>query len=147
MFGNVAHKADCSGGLSNPLCRNSLCFSQSRHTAPIQMAKRLLPGAQKHSCMPLCVPLLSIHHLTACTCPPSHDVISVWPLAPHSPQYFIRTSVTPICHSQTWAGVCVHERPLFSIIKYVFLVLDADWSVLTVWNCIRVFKLFDDKDP
>lgn len=104
MFGNVAHRADCSGGLSNPLCRNSLCFSQSRHTAPIQTASRLLPAAQKHSCMPLCVPLLSIHHLTACTClssPPSHDVISVWPLAPHSPQYLNRPSATPICHSQT----------------------------------------------
>lgn len=85
MFGNVAHRTDCSGGLSNPLCRNSLCFSQSRHTAPIQTAERLLPAAQKHSCMPLCVPLLSIHHLTACTCLSSprlmmSSLCGPWPL-------------------------------------------------------------------
>lgn len=36
--------------------------------ATIQRAERLLHAAQKRSCVPLCVPLLSIHHLTARTC-------------------------------------------------------------------------------
>lgn len=151
MFGNVAHKADRSGGLSNPLCRNSLCFP--RAATPL-LFRWPSGSSRQHKSTPVC---LYVFHCWAsiiwwpahASPPPSCLMMSSlcgpWPLT--HPSTLISPQLTPILHSQTWTGVCIHERPLFSLIKYVVLVLDADRSVMKLWNGTRAFKLFDDKYP
>lgn len=123
MFRNVSHGADGSGGLYNPLRRNSLFFSQRRRSASIHPSRRLLPSAQKHSCASLCVPLLSIYHLTGphtALLPPSFMMSSGWPLG--HPEAF---------------GSAVWDASKCLFVETLVLVRNADRSIRRLF-----FRLF-----